>query len=113
MKLAYDFFARSARTVATELLGKTLVHMVDGHRLSGAIVETEAYCDADVPDLACHAERANNGRPTARTAVMFGAAGVSYVYLTYGMHWMFNVVTGEVGKAKCRADSGNRPDRWD
>lgn len=97
MKLTYDFYARPARTVAVALLGKRLVRLLDGVRLSGCIVETEAYCDADEPDLACHGERANNGNPTPRTAVMFGPAGVSYVYFTYGMHWMFNVVTGEIG----------------
>lgn len=98
MKLTYDFFARPARTVAVELLGKRLVRQLNGERLSGIIVETEAYCDADEPDLACHGDRANNGRPTPRTAVMFGPAGLSYVYFTYGIHWMFNVVTGETGK---------------
>ena len=97
MKLTYDFYAWPARTVAVALLGKRLVRLLDGVRLSGCIVETEAYCDADEPDLACHGERANNGNPTPRTAVMFGPAGVSYVYFTYGMHWMFNVVTGEIG----------------
>lgn len=63
------------------------------------MVETEAYCDADEPDLACHGDRANNGRPTDRTKFMFGPAGIAYVYFTYGMHWMFNVVTGEKGVA--------------
>ncbi|MCB8979753.1 MAG: DNA-3-methyladenine glycosylase [Ardenticatenaceae bacterium] len=93
-----EFYARSARTVAQTLLGKTLVRQLNGRRLSGIIVETEAYCDGDTPDLACHGERVNNAQPTPRTAVMFGAAGVVYVYFTYGMHWMFNVVTGEPGQ---------------
>jgi DNA-3-methyladenine glycosylase len=85
--------------VAADLLGKRLVRLLDGRRLSGMIVETEAYCDAEAPDLACHGDRANQGRPTARTAVMFGPAGFAYVYFTYGMHWMFNIVTGEAGRA--------------
>ncbi len=85
--------------VAKELLGKRLVRLLDGKRVSGRIVETEAYCDADEPDLACHGDRTNNGSPTARTEVMFGPPGHAYVYFTYGMHWMFNVVTGEVGQA--------------
>ncbi|MCP4422867.1 MAG: DNA-3-methyladenine glycosylase [Chloroflexi bacterium] len=98
-KLERPFFARPARPVAVELLGKRLVRTVDGRRLSGIIVETEAYCDAAEPDLACHGDRANGGQPTPRTAVMFGPAGFAYVYFTYGMHWMFNVVTGETGQA--------------
>lgn len=98
-RLEKSFFARPALVVAPELLGKRLVRLVDGRRLSGIVVETEAYCDSDQPDLACHGDRANAGRPTARTAVMFGAAGTAYVYFTYGMHWMFNVVTGEEGIA--------------
>ncbi|MCA9955074.1 MAG: DNA-3-methyladenine glycosylase [Anaerolineales bacterium] len=98
VKLPAGFYARSARTVAQALLGKTLVRQLNGRRLSGIIVETEAYCDGDTPDLACHGERVNNAQPTPRTAVMFGAAGVVYVYFTYGMHWMFNVVTGEPGQ---------------
>ena len=97
--LSQSFYARSARLVAAELLGKRLVHLVGGNRVSGIIVESEAYCDADEPDLACHGDRANNGRPTERTAVMFGPAGHAYVYFTYGLHWMFNVVTGNIGEA--------------
>lgn len=98
-RLQRHFYGRGARQVAADLLGKLLVRRVDGRRLSGRVVETEAYCDADEPDLACHADRANKGRPTARTAVMFGPPGVAYVYFTYGVHWMFNVVTGEEGEA--------------
>ena len=98
-RLTYPFYARSARQVAVDLLGKRLVRLVNGRILSGIIVETEAYCDADEPDLACHGDRANQGRPTPRTAVMFGPAGFAYVYFTYGVHWMFNVVTGQDGQA--------------
>ncbi|WP_420642767.1 DNA-3-methyladenine glycosylase [Candidatus Leptofilum sp.] len=96
--LPYPFYARPARTVAQELLGKKLVRQMDGRLLSGLIVETEAYCDGEERDLACHGERANNAQPTPRTAVMFGPAGVAYVYFTYGIHWLFNVVTGETGR---------------
>lgn len=97
-KLPQTFYARSARAVAQALLGKKLVRVYNGRILSGIIVETEAYCDADEPDLACHGERANNAQPTPRTAVMFGPAGIAYVYFTYGIHWLFNVVTGEEGR---------------
>lgn len=98
-RLVADFYARPARVVAQALLGQLLVRQLHGRRLSGLIVETEAYCDADLPDLACHGDRANGGRPTPRTAVMFGPAGYGYVYFTYGMHWMFNVVTGQPDQA--------------
>jgi DNA-3-methyladenine glycosylase len=99
MQLPQEFYARPARRVAVDLLGKRLVRLVDGRRVGGIIVETEAYCDGDELDLACHGDRANNGRPTPRTQVMFGPAGFAYVYFTYGMHWMFNIVTGAADEA--------------
>jgi DNA-3-methyladenine glycosylase len=99
MRLTQEFYSRPARTVAAELLGKRLVRLIGDIRLSGIVVETEAYCDAEEPDLACHGDRANDGRPTPRTKIMFGPAGMAYVYFTYGMHWMFNVVTGKNGIA--------------
>jgi len=98
-RLSRPFFGRPARQVAENLLGKRLVSMVDGRRIAGIIVETEAYCDTEERDMACHGDRANDGRPTKRTSVMFGPPGFAYVYFTYGMHWMFNVVTGEPGQA--------------
>ena len=99
-RLSQDFFRRGARIVAPALLGQRLVRLVDGVRVAGRIVETEAYCDTDAGalDLACHGS-ANRGRPTARTQVMFGPPGHAYVYFTYGMHWMFNVVTGRDGES--------------
>lgn len=96
--LPQSFYARPAREVAPALLGKRLVRLLNGQRLAGIIVETEAYCDAAEPDLACHGAR-NKGRPTERTRVMFGPAGHAYVYFTYGMHWMTNIVTGREGQA--------------
>jgi DNA-3-methyladenine glycosylase len=100
MRQPPEFYSQNARTVAQALLGQRLVRLVDGQRVAGIIVETEAYCDHPTePDLACHGDRANNGRPTPRSAVMFGPAGHAYVYFTYGMHWMFNVVTGQTGQA--------------
>lgn len=101
MKQPPEFYGQPARTVAQALLGQRLVRLQpDGQLVSGLIVETEAYCDHPTElDLACHGDRANNGRPTARSAVMFGPAGHAYVYFTYGMHWMFNIVTGQTGQA--------------
>lgn len=98
-RLPRSFFSRGARTVSKDLLGKKLIHAYHGQHLSGIIVETEAYCDSDEPDLACHGHRTNQGNPTPRTAVMFGPAGHAYVYFTYGIHWMFNIVTGEEEQA--------------
>ena len=90
-RLLREFFARDTLAVARDLLGARLVRMLDGQRLSGVIVECEAYIGQD--DSACHASR---GR-TPGNEVMFGLAGHAYVYFTYGMHWMLNVVTGEEG----------------
>ncbi len=87
------FFARPPLIVARALLGQVLVHRIDGVERSGIIVETEAYLGER--DLASHASR---GR-TARTEVMFGPPGHSYVYLIYGMHHCMNVVTGRDGAA--------------
>ena len=87
------WFRRPVETVAPDLVGCTLVRQFpDGRQLRGMIVETEAY---GPNDPACHGYR---GR-TPRTEVMFGAAGMSYVYLIYGMYHCFNVVTDQVNIA--------------
>lgn len=109
-RVAPEFYARRAQQVGVDLLGKRLVRVLDGQRLSGYIVEAEAYCDAKEPDLACHGDRANGGRPTQRTKVMFGPPGRAYVYFTYGMHWMFNIVTGEPGFANAVLIRALEPD---
>jgi DNA-3-methyladenine glycosylase len=75
-------------TIARELLGKVLVTELGGRRTSGRIVEVEAY--NGVVDRASHAW---SGRRTKRTEVMFGSGGTAYVYLIYGIHHLFNVVT--------------------
>ena len=74
--------------IAKELLGKVLVTNWDGIVTSGRIVEVEAY--AGVIDKASHAWA---GRRTARNEIMYAAGGVAYVYLCYGIHHLFNVVT--------------------
>jgi len=81
-----DFFSRSAPQVAPDLLGCLLVRQWQRQRLAGIIVEVEAYQGVD--DQACHARAGK----TARNAVMFGLPGHAYVYFTYGMHWMLNLV---------------------
>jgi DNA-3-methyladenine glycosylase len=77
-------------TVARQLLGKVLVTEFGGQRTSGRIVEVEAY--NGVVDRASHAW---SGRRTRRTEVMFGPGGTAYVYLIYGIHHLFNVVTNK------------------
>jgi DNA-3-methyladenine glycosylase len=90
-RLSRRFFARPTEQVARDLLGQRLVRLYEGRRLSGLITETEAYIGQD--DLACHARFGL----TPRTVVMFGPPGHAYVYFTYGMHWMLNVVAEPAG----------------
>jgi DNA-3-methyladenine glycosylase len=89
-RLPAVFFADDAATVARALLGCALVH----RDRAAIIVETEAYLGPH--DLASHARFG----PTPRNSVMFGPGGVSYVYLCYGIHQMFNIVTGGDGEGQ-------------
>ena len=89
-KLPYEFFHRDCLTVARDLVGKILIHRTENGEIRLRISETEAYWGAD--DTACHVSK---GR-TPRTEVFFADAGTLYVYLCYGMHWMLNIVTGDV-----------------
>lgn len=88
MRLKKSFFIRPTLLVAKELLGKYLVCRRGAKDISLMITEVEAYIGLD--DRASHASRGK----TARNKVMFDEGGRWYVYFTYGMHWMLNVVTG-------------------
>lgn len=86
-----DFFRDSAVNLAPRLLGKLLIRRYQDQILGGIITETEAYLGEE--DQGCHARAGK----TERTSIMYGPPGRAYIYFTYGMHWMLNVVTGEEG----------------
>lgn len=93
-RLTQQFYRRPTLDVARDLIGRVLVRRLsDGAELRGRIVETEAYLGAN--DSASHA---SHGK-TERTRPMFGPAGHAYVYLIYGMHHCFNIVTETDGVA--------------
>jgi DNA-3-methyladenine glycosylase len=95
MKLPQSFYTDDdVVKIAQELLGKYLFSHIEGEICAGMIVETEAYCGAT--DRACHAYP---NRRTARTEIMFAKGGVAYVYLCYGIHHLFNVVTNQANQA--------------
>ncbi len=85
------FYDRPTLDVASDLLGKVLVHRRGPREASGVIVEVEAYIGESDP--ACHAAPG----PTARNAPLYGPPGFSYVYLNYGIHALVNVVTEPEG----------------
>ena len=87
MILGRAFYERPTLRVVSELLGKVLVHRSPDGLTAGAVVEAEAYIGEDDP--ACHA----SAGLTHRTAPLFGPPGHAYVYLNYGIHFLFNVVT--------------------
>ena len=92
-KLSRDFYLRSdTLRVARDLLGKLIVVPDDkGHRVSGMIVETEAYLGEI--DRSAHSY---NGRRTPRNEVTYGVGGYAYVFFIYGMYYQLNVVCGEI-----------------
>ncbi|MGZ8552210.1 MAG: DNA-3-methyladenine glycosylase [Chitinophagaceae bacterium] len=92
-KLELDFYKReNVLEIAEELMGKLLITKKDGISTWGRIVECEAYAGA--PDKASHAF---GGRRTNRNEIMYADGGVAYVYLCYGIHHLFNVVTNIKG----------------
>jgi DNA-3-methyladenine glycosylase len=92
MKLPRSFYDRPTLAVARDLVGKVLVHRSADGITAGAIVEVEAYIGESDP--ACHAAPG----PTARNQPLYGPPGFAYVYLNYGVHNLFNVVTEREGQ---------------
>ena len=92
-KLLREFYVRpSVVQIAKDLLGKYLLTRLEDTVTGGIIVETEAYAGPE--DRASHAY---NSRRTSRTEIMFHEGGVAYVYLCYGIHHLFNIVTNVEG----------------
>jgi len=91
MLLRQSFYGRSSIAVAQDLLGCFLMRRMDGRTVKCKIVETEAY--EGWRDKASHASRGK----TPANAAMFGPPGQIYVYFTYGLHHMLNIVTGKTG----------------
>ena len=106
-RLNFDFFHRPCLEVARDLVGKVLVRRTEQGEIRLRISETEAYCGE--ADTACHAHK---GR-TKRTEVMYAEAGTLYIYLCYGMHWLLNIVTGEVDQPEavliCACENADGP----
>lgn len=93
-KLSLDYYQTNALDLAPDLIGKILCHQEKDQVLMGRIIETEAYLQ---DDKACHAY---GGKKTQRTAPLFFQGGHIYTYFTYGIHTLFNIVTGPEGNAQ-------------
>ncbi len=94
MRLPIEYYQNERVTdIARDLVGKRLVTRINKQLTSGIIVETEAY---SYLERGCHAYKGM----TQRNAVMFGHGGVAYIYMCYGIHHLFNVVTNEKGLAE-------------
>ncbi|MDD8020659.1 MAG: DNA-3-methyladenine glycosylase [Acidobacteriota bacterium] len=95
-RLGRSFYFQPTLKVARELLGKYIVRKVGSEKLSGKIIETEAYVGPQ--DKASHAY---GGKVTPRNWVEYLAGGRVYIYLVYGMYWQLNIITGQAGKPEC------------
>lgn len=93
--LPRSFYSRDTVKVARELLGKIVVHRLDGANLAGRIVETEAYLGSN--DQAAH----SSAGLTDRTRILFGPPGHAYVYLIYGIHHCLNCISERDGAPGC------------
>ena len=91
MRLDRVFFNRNSVIVAKDLLGKILVRNINGKKITGMIVETEAYRGNQ--DAGSHAYK----KITSRNKIMYGPPGYAYVYFCYGNHYLFNIVTEREG----------------
>ena len=93
-RLPLSFYTRNdVVQIARELVGKYVFTRFDGLLTGGRIVETEAYCGQT--DKACHAFL----KRTKRTEIMYQTGGIAYIYLCYGIHHLFNIVTNQAGLA--------------
>jgi DNA-3-methyladenine glycosylase len=88
-KIQKDFYQKDALDIAPEILGHHLVRVTEKETFRHTITEVEIYRGED--DTGCHVSRGK----TKRTEIMYREGGLVYVYLIYGMHWMFNIVTGK------------------
>lgn len=91
--LREDFYGRNTLKVAKELLGKYLIHEVNGEIIGGKIVETEAYCG--ITDKGAHVY---GGKKTIRTMPLYGQEGTVYIYTIYGMYVCLNAITQREGE---------------
>ena len=86
-----EFYSQSAAELAPQLLGKLLCRNIAGNTVKLRITETECYCGEE--DTACHAHKGK----TQRTKTLYSQGGIAYIYLCYGIHYLFNVVSGAEG----------------
>ncbi len=94
MRLTRDFYAKDARVLAKELLGKVLVREVDGIKLKGNSRDRSLYWAID------KASHAYGGRRTKRTEPLYGKPGIAYVYFIYGKYFCFNIISKTEGEAE-------------